>query len=117
MGSGLVGALAGVALGIVLGRGLVGLVTQTINDLYFAVSVREVFVAPLTLVKGIVLGVGATVLAAAVPAREATLAPPRAVLRRSNIEDVVRVAVPRLLFAGIALFVLVADCCCCLLVR
>ncbi|CAA9285640.1 MAG: ABC transporter, fused permease protein [uncultured Chloroflexia bacterium] len=104
LGVGLVGAVAGIALGLLLGRGLVGLVTQTINDLYFAVSVREVFVAPLTLLKGLVLGVGATIFAAALPAREATLAQPRAVLRRSSIEDVVRVAVPRLLLAGVALF-------------
>jgi putative ABC transport system permease protein len=43
---GLIGALAGLALGVALGRGLVGLVTQTINDLYFAVTVRSVDVAP-----------------------------------------------------------------------
>src|SRR5215475_16071493 len=41
---GLVGALLGLALGVALGRGLVALVTRTINDLYFAVSVREVAV-------------------------------------------------------------------------
>jgi putative ABC transport system permease protein len=104
-GVGVVGALVGIALGIVLGRGLVGLVTQTINDLYFAVSVREVYIAPATLLKGALLGVGATVLAAAVPAREATLAPPRAVLRRSAIEDTIRLAVPRLLLGGVMLFV------------
>src|SRR5919204_372386 len=32
---GLVGALLGLALGLALGRGLVALVTRTINDLYF----------------------------------------------------------------------------------
>lgn len=102
---GLTGAIAGVLLGLVLGRGLVGLVTQTINDLYFVVTVRGVFVAPLTIVKGLLLGILATLLAAAVPANEATRTAPRAVLRRSSVEDSIRYAVPRLLLLGCALFV------------
>ena len=56
-----------------LGRGLVGLVTQTINDLYFTVSVRGIVYQPAPLVKGLLLGLGATLVAAAVPAFEATL--------------------------------------------
>src|SRR5438309_2050073 len=39
---GIVGAVCGVLLGLVMGRGLVGLVSQTINDLYFVVAVREI---------------------------------------------------------------------------
>jgi putative ABC transport system permease protein len=103
---GLTGAVAGVLLGLMLGRGLVGLVTQTINDLYFVVTVRGVFVAPATLLKGLLLGVLATLAAAAVPANEATKTAPRAVLRRSSVEDRIRHAVPRLLLAGCGLFVL-----------
>ena len=37
----LLGTAAGLGAGVLLGRGLVRLVTQTINDLYFVVSVRE----------------------------------------------------------------------------
>jgi len=102
---GLTGAVAGSILGVMLGRGLVGLVTQTINDLYFVVSVRGVFIAPGTLLKGLLLGVGATLVAAAVPANEATNTPARAVLRRSSVEERIRQNVPRLLLAGAALFV------------
>ncbi len=101
---GATGALLGVLLGIVLGRGLVGFVTRTINDLYFVVTVRGIFVAPQTLAKGFGLGLLATLAAAAVPANEATRTPPRAVLRRSSGEERVRHAVPRLLAAGCALF-------------
>ena len=101
---GLSGATAGVLLGLLLGRGLVGLVTQTINDLYFVVTVRSVFVAPTTILKGLTLGVLATLAAAAVPANEATTTPPRAVLRRSSVEERVRQAVPRLVLFGCALF-------------
>ena len=103
---GLVGSALGVLLGVLLGRGLVGLVTQTINDLYFVVSVRGIFVQPATLVKGIALGLLATAAAAAVPANEATLTQPRAVLRRSSIEERVRRAVPRLLGFGCVHFVI-----------
>ena len=39
---GAIGSAAGLLLGMVLGRGLVVLVTQTINDLYFTVSVRGI---------------------------------------------------------------------------
>jgi hypothetical protein len=39
---GAVGTLAGLALGVFLGRGAVQMVTQTMNDLFFVVAVREV---------------------------------------------------------------------------
>jgi len=51
----LVGSVLGVGLGIVLGRSIVGLITQTINDFYFVVSVQQVTVSQQTLVKGIVI--------------------------------------------------------------
>ncbi|GIW00852.1 FtsX-like permease family protein [Roseiflexus sp.] len=100
---GLIGALAGLALGIALGRGLVGLVTQTINDLYFAVTVRSVELSPGVLLKGFALGVAATLGAAAVPATEATLTPPRTVLRRSSYEERIQRAVRTAALVGAAL--------------
>ena len=100
---GVIGAIIGVALGIVLGRGLVQLVTQTINDLYFTVNVQAVDVATWPLVKGALLGLGATVIAAAVPAIEATLAQPRTVLRRSSVEERMRRLLPRTTAGGVVL--------------
>jgi putative ABC transport system permease protein len=97
---GVIGALAGLALGVALGRGLVGLVTQTINDLYFAVTVRSVEIGGWPLAKGFALGLGATLVAAALPAAEATGTPPRTVLRRSSYEERVRRLVPVLAGAG-----------------
>jgi hypothetical protein len=49
---GVLGTLLGLALGVLLGRGAVGLVTQTVNDLFFVVSVREIDIPLFTLVKG-----------------------------------------------------------------
>ena len=77
----LVGSALGLVLGVALGRGLVNLVTRTINDLYFVVTVRGLDLQPWVLLKGLALGVGATLAAAMVPALEAMLTAPRSVLR------------------------------------
>jgi putative ABC transport system permease protein len=103
---GLVGALLGVALGVALGRGLVTLVTRTINDLYFSVSVREVTIGAAVLIKGFLLGLLATLAAAAAPAFEATYTPPRTVLRRSSYEERARRAVPLAAAGGVLLLAL-----------
>ncbi|MEM6288285.1 MAG: FtsX-like permease family protein [Bacteroidota bacterium] len=73
---GLVGTAIGVALGVLLGSGLVRLVTQTIGDLYFVVRVRELALSPVALGKGVVLGLGATLLGAARPGWEAAAVAP-----------------------------------------
>jgi putative ABC transport system permease protein len=103
---GIVGSLIGLALGVALGRGLVALVTQTINDLYFAVTVRSVEISTWPLVKGLALGLAATAAAAAAPAAEATSTPPRTVLRRSSYEERVRQAVPIAAAAGAVLLLI-----------
>jgi putative ABC transport system permease protein len=98
---GLVGTVLGLALGVILGRGLVGLVTQTINDLYFVLSVEGLTVPPGALLKGGLIGIAATMLASFPPALEATLSPPRATLTRSVLEERAKRAVPRVGFFGI----------------
>lgn len=98
---GIAGSALGLLLGVVMGRGAVRAVTQTINDLYFAVTVQEVEIAASSLVKGAVLGVVATVLAAAPPAWEAASVPARAALTRSVLEGKARRAVGRVALAGL----------------
>jgi putative ABC transport system permease protein len=100
---GVLGTALGLGAGVLLGRGLVRLVTQTINDLYFVLTVRELSVPALTLLEGAALGIGATLLAAAAPAWEATQAPPRAVLTRSILESQLRQALPKVTLAGVGL--------------
>jgi putative ABC transport system permease protein len=90
-----VGAAAGLVLGAALGRGLVRMVTRTINDLYFVVSVQELTLPPEVLAKGALLGLGATLLAALPPALEAASSPPRVAQTRSLVEGRARRAVPR----------------------
>jgi len=91
---GAVGTLAGLALGIFLGRGAVQMVTQTMNDLFFVVAVREVQIAPATLIKGGIIGMAAALVGAAIPAWEATSVPPAGALRRSDIEERTRKILP-----------------------
>lgn len=97
---GCLGTLAGLTLGVALGHGLVHLVTRTINDLYFSVTVSELVLSPATLLKGAALGVGLTLLAAWLPALEATRAPPRAALSRSTAERRAQRSLPAAAAAG-----------------
>jgi len=99
---GMVGALLGLALGALLGQGAVRLVTQTINDLYYVVNVRGAALSWPSLAKGMLLGVGATVAAAALPAWEAASVPARQALTRSGLEDRARRAIPLAAGAGVA---------------
>jgi len=100
---GLAGTALGLVAGVVLGRSLVERVSTTINDLYFALEVRELALDPISLAKGVALGLGATILAALAPAREAVTAPPRAVQLRSGLEARARRAAPRAALAGLTL--------------
>lgn len=100
---GLAATAAGIAGGVVLGGGLVHLVTRTVNDLYFVVSVRELAVPAAALAKGGVLGVGATLVAAVPPLREATGAAPRRALVRSTVEARARTLARPAAAAGVGL--------------
>jgi putative ABC transport system permease protein len=109
---GSLGAALGLILGIVMGQNAVRMVTQTINDLYFVVTVRSVGIPISSLFKGALLGVVATMVTAALPAREAASVPPRAALSRSGLEikarqAVVLAAVGGLLFLGVGISTLV----------
>jgi len=100
---GLLGSALGLLLGVLMGQGAVRLVTQTINDLFFVVSVRGLQVPTISLVKGALLGVLATLLAAAPPAWEAASTPPHAAMSRSGVEIKARKAVAWAALAGLIL--------------
>ncbi len=91
---GLISSVIGVLLGIVIGRGLVDLITQTITDLFFVVSVQDVSIPVWSLAKGALLGIAATLGAAFIPALEATGVPAREALSRSHLETRFRGTVP-----------------------
>ena len=84
---GLAGAILGTGLGILLGQGTIRMVSQTINDLYFTTTVQAASISSVSLFKGLLLGVVATMLTAALPAWEAASVPPRYALLRSGLES------------------------------
>jgi putative ABC transport system permease protein len=90
----LIGSVLGLGLGVLLGRGVVRLITQTINDFWFTVSVTGVTIPPQTLLRGLLVGVGAAILAALVPGIEAARTTPQSTLRRSTLESRVRRLLP-----------------------
>lgn len=98
---------AGVACGIVLGwllsQAAVGLVSQTINDFYFVLTVRETELTAAIVAKAAGLGLGASIAAAAVPAWEASQVPPVQVLRRSESELRAQAQLPALSRLGLVL--------------
>jgi len=99
---GLVGTLVGMGAGILLARELLWLVTRTINDLYFALTVSQLDLSPRILLTGTLLGLVTTFIAASVPAWEATRSSPQSVNRRSVIERRSHRALPWLLLTGLA---------------
>jgi putative ABC transport system permease protein len=103
---GLLGVMLGEIVGWALGKGLVSLVTRTINDLYFVLNVRQVSVEPWTLAKGALIGLGTTVAAALAPSWEASSTAPRAALSRSELESRVHRALPITSAVGVSLVLL-----------
>ncbi len=106
---GAAGTVLGLPLGFLLGKFLLGMVTRSIGDLYFALSVREVSVTYATFLKAVGLGTFGAVAASLWPAHEATSTPPRDVMRRSAIETGVRKILPAISAAGAGLILLGAG--------
>jgi putative ABC transport system permease protein len=105
---GIAGAACGLLLGALLGRALVGLVSQTINDLYFVVAVRTVSVPPLALLAAAAAGVATALLAALIPALEVSGSAPQLGLKRAVLERRARFAARRLLEVSALLGLLAA---------
>jgi putative ABC transport system permease protein len=100
---GVIGTLLGLIGGSQLAKILVVYVTQTINDLYYVLSVRELQWSNMSIFKGIGLGLGATLLAVIPPAKEAANIPPRMVLNRSSREESFRRTLRWSSYAGLSL--------------
>ena len=84
------GTIAGLTGGILLGRELLDLVTRSINDLYFVTNVRAVTIPVESILKALSAGVMGTVVAALFPAWEAANTSPGLAARRSTLETRIR---------------------------
>ena len=81
---GLLGSVAGVGVGQILAMGSVGMLSDTVNALYFATSVEALSLTFDDLVVGIVLGLIFSMIAGWLPARDANQTPPAQVLARGD---------------------------------
>ncbi|MEO7993539.1 MAG: FtsX-like permease family protein [bacterium] len=107
---GCVGALVGIALGTGLAQYAVKLVGQTISDVYAYVRVDSAPLTWPTAIKGFALGVLASLVAAAGPAREAAMTPPRLTWLRSETERRATATLPLFTALGVGLLVAAALC-------
>ncbi|MGE5679880.1 MAG: FtsX-like permease family protein [Bacillota bacterium] len=95
------GTILGLLAGVLLAKAILQIVTRTINDLYFSVSVRELNISLLSILKGLFIGIGATLIAALKPSYEASSVPAGIALSRSEQEIKLRRKIPRLSFMGL----------------
>jgi putative ABC transport system permease protein len=96
----LLGTLAGCLLGVWLGQGLTRIVAATVSELYYQVAADAMSVGWDSLGKAVLLGIGGTLLATLLPARQAANTPPLTTLSRAALEQSTRRQLPRLALIG-----------------
>jgi len=99
---GTAGAGMGVLLGLTVGHGLVRLVAQTVNDLYYVVAVQQVTLPAGTVAEALAAGLGTALVASLLPALEAAGGAPQLGLRRSVIEGRAALVARRLSWLSLA---------------
>jgi len=104
------GIAFGIVLGIVLANALLGLVAQTINDLYLTVSVTNVAPSAGVLVKASLLGLTVGLAGTLMPALEATGLRPHEVLQRTSLEQRLFRLRPKVSVAGLVSIAIAALC-------
>lgn len=97
---GIVGTLIGLLVGAWLGQALTRIVAATVSELYYSVSADALQLDPISLLKAGVLGLGGTLLATWLPARQAAATPPLTTLSRSALEQSTQRHVPILAAIG-----------------
>lgn len=102
---GIIGTILGFTIAYFISKFLIVVISQTINDLYFVVSVREIYISPMIIIKGASLGILATILSSIKPANEASMIPPRSAMIRSEQESLLLKKVPAMSIKGIVFIV------------
>ena len=84
---GIAGSILGLFLGVVMAGQLVGVVSKTITSIYILASIQTLFISPWIICAALVLCLGAVLLAAWFPAREAALLAPVEALSVGHLEE------------------------------
>ena len=98
---GLAATAAGLVFGVALAHGLLQVVNRTINEVYDLLTDSNLTLSNLSLLKGVLLGMAGTLLAAVPAALEATRVTPRQALLRSHLETSSRRLVVPAALAGV----------------
>ncbi len=98
---GMIGTALGFLLAIVISKNLLVLISRTINDLYFVVSVTEIEITGFIVYKTLLVGIAASIVSALKPAREASQARPGVTMARSVQEQKVIANVYRYAVYGV----------------
>ncbi|MCG8426429.1 MAG: FtsX-like permease family protein [Chromatiales bacterium] len=103
---GVAGLLLGIPFAIYLAKLLLTMATQTINDLYYVTRVTQLHITPLVVFKGILVGVGGTLIAGWAPAyRAANTSPGQQLQRISQEQSLYRMKKGYALFALLLLMI------------
>ena len=105
---GIAGSLFGLVFGVVLAGQLVGAVSRTITSLYILTSIHDLFISPLAIGAALILCLGAVLLAAWFPAREAARLTPVEALNVGHLEDQSARSTGRWTMIGLGLLILAA---------
>lgn len=102
----LIASVLGLLLGFGLSKVLVGFITQTINDLYFNLTVTEFSVSVWVILKCAFLGIATSIIATAIPIAKAINTAPISLQRHGEGESSARSQFRTVALAGVALFAL-----------
>ncbi len=83
---GVLGSALGVALGVLLARGTLGAVSQTVSALYAFVRPGELRLPPEVIFQAVLLGCGTAVISSLLPALEAATATPHETMAAASLE-------------------------------
>lgn len=100
---GIIASACGVLLGYLLGKALLDLVTAAIPDLNYRLNVTSFLVTPGSLWTGFSIGLGVTLLSAALPAWRATQAEPITLQQRAGHDYLWQHYLPALSYTGLVL--------------
>lgn len=84
---GAAGSLLGIVFGYMVAWFSIDRVSSTISDLYFFVDVRGIYLTPMVILSGLVVGFVATLVGTGLPALEVAVTPPILGMKRQSIED------------------------------
>ncbi|MFN7973099.1 MAG: FtsX-like permease family protein [Acidobacteriota bacterium] len=108
---GIVGALCGIPLGMLLSRVMLGAVSKIVSQIYLRVDVKQLVIDPRVLIGGGLLGIAATFVAALYPATQASRVTVLETLRVTSFDVSRRQGTWRSFAVGLGFFALAAFLC------